>query len=74
MGRKKDKARKAARKSGADRPDSEAKRRPLCKWDEDAFADAALMAETVLGATHVCRKCGRAAQDHQLLCKPLPLA
>ncbi|MHB8079168.1 MAG: hypothetical protein ACYDIE_07930 [Candidatus Krumholzibacteriia bacterium] len=74
MGKKKDKGRETARKSGADRPDGEAKRRPLCKWDEDKFADAALMAETVLGAGHVCRKCGRAAKDRRLLCKPLPLA
>ncbi len=32
------------------------------------------MAEAVLGATHVCRKCGRAANHPHLLCKPLPLA
>lgn len=81
MGKKKDKrkdkpdkARKADRKGGADRPAGAGKRRPLCKWDENAFADATLMAEAVLGATHVCRKCGRAANDPRLLCKPLPLA
>jgi len=77
MGKKKEKqgkARKAGRKAGAGAPAGEAKRLPLCKWDEDAFADAAVMAEAVLGADCVCRKCGRAANDRRLLCKPLPLA
>ena len=72
MGKKKDrqdKARKAARKSGAGTAHLS-----LCKWHEDAFANATVMAKAVLGATHVCRKCGRAANDPHLLCKPLPLA
>jgi hypothetical protein len=77
MGKKKDKrdkARKAGRKAAADVPAGEAKRHPVCKWDEETFRDATVMAEAVLGATHVCRKCGRAANDPHLLCKPLPLA
>jgi len=77
MGKQKDrqdKARKAGRKSSAGAAAGNAQRLSLCKWDEDAFADAAVMAEAVLGATHVCRKCGRAANNPHLLCKPLPLA
>ncbi len=77
MGKKKDKrdkARKAGRKAAADAPAGAATRHPVCKWDVETFADATIMAEAVLGATHVCRKCGRAANDRHLLCKPLPLA
>jgi ribosomal protein L37E len=73
MGKKKDKARKAGRKTGADAAAGDTKRLSLCKWHEDAFADATVMAEAVLGATHVCRKCGRAANNPHRLCKPLPL-
>lgn len=73
MGKKKDRKDKA-RKGRSDDPTGEAKRPCLCKWDEDTFADAAVMAEAVADATHVCRKCGRAANDRRLLCKPLPLA
>lgn len=83
MGKKKDKrdkrdkpgkVRKTDRKGGADRPAGAGKRHPLCKWDEDAFADATVMTAAVREATHFCRKCGRAANDPRLLCKPLPLA
>ena len=71
--RKKHRKKRAA-KARPERSAEDGGTRSLCKWDESIYADAARMADAGRGATHVCRKCGRAANEPRLLCKPLPLA
>ncbi|TWT64630.1 hypothetical protein [Allorhodopirellula solitaria] len=49
-------------------------KKAICKWDRDTLEQALpLLADQIAGATLVCRKCGRAAQEKRLLCKPLKL-
>ncbi len=48
-----------------------AKPKRLCKWKKDDFKDQLDdLRELVAGATHVCKRCGRAANDKKALCDP----
>jgi hypothetical protein len=42
----------------------------LCEMKKLLKADFKLYKQYVGDATHVCTKCGRAANDKKLLCKP----
>lgn len=49
-------------------------KKAICKWDRDTLESVLpLLAEQVVGATLICRKCGRSARDKRLLCKPVKL-
>ncbi|MBB3207014.1 hypothetical protein FHS27_002828 [Rhodopirellula rubra] len=49
-------------------------KKAICKWDRSTLENALpLLAEQIVDATLVCRKCGRAASDKRLLCKPVKL-
>lgn len=49
-------------------------KKAICKWDRDTLESALpLLAEQVVDATLICRKCGRAARDKRFLCKPVKL-
>jgi hypothetical protein len=43
----------------------------LCKWDKDDIKDNLKeLKKIVAQPRYVCKKCGRAAKDDDLLCKP----
>jgi hypothetical protein len=42
----------------------------LCEMKKQLKADFKLYKLLVTDATHICTKCGRAANDKKLLCKP----
>lgn len=42
----------------------------LCEMKKQLKSDFGLYKQLVCNATHVCTKCGRAANDKKLLCKP----
>lgn len=42
----------------------------LCEMKKLLKADFTVYKQYVCGASHVCVKCGRAANDKKLLCKP----
>lgn len=42
----------------------------LCEMKKQLKADFCNYKKLVCDATHVCTKCGRAANDRKLLCKP----
>lgn len=46
---------------------------PLCELKESLKRDLKLYMKLVDQPTHVCRKCGRAANCKKLLCKPVRL-
>lgn len=49
-------------------------KKTICKWDRRTLEEALpLLAQQVLHAKYICRKCGRAARDKHLLCKPVKL-
>ncbi|TWU16028.1 hypothetical protein [Allorhodopirellula heiligendammensis] len=49
-------------------------KKAICKWDRNTLENALpLLAEQVAHATLICRKCGRAAHEKRLLCKPVRL-
>jgi len=48
--------------------------KPLCELKKSLKRDLATYVELVRNPTHVCKKCGRAANDKRLLCKPVKLA
>jgi hypothetical protein len=46
----------------------------LCEWSKkDLEKDRAELMALVAKPTHVCRNCGRAAADKDVLCKPLKI-
>ena len=47
--------------------------KPLCELKQALKHDLRDYLKLVDGATHVCRKCGRAANQKKLLCKPTKL-
>ena len=47
--------------------------KPLCELKKSLAQDFDCFAELVVDATHVCRRCGRAANKKKLLCKPVKL-
>ena len=42
----------------------------LCEMKKLLKSDFEMFKQYVCGATHVCQKCGRAANDKKLLCRP----
>ena len=45
--------------------------RTLCKWDKDRIKENLKELRKIVSAPRfVCRKCGRAAQKEDYLCKP----
>ena len=48
--------------------------KPLCELKKTLKRDMAAYLELVQDATHVCKKCGRCANDPEVLCKPLKIA
>jgi hypothetical protein len=42
----------------------------LCEMKKQLKADFSTYKKLVCDPTHVCSKCGRAANDRKLLCKP----
>jgi hypothetical protein len=50
------------------------KKKTLCEWDKDELKERIKeYKKLVRDAAFVCRKCGRAANDSALLCKPVKL-
>lgn len=50
------------------------KEKNLCKWKKDDYADRLdRLRDIVRNPAYVCRKCGRAAREKRLLCKPVPV-
>ena len=47
--------------------------KPLCELKKSLKADAKAYTLLIRHPTHLCRKCGRAANDKRLLCKPMKL-
>ncbi len=47
--------------------------KPLCELKKSLKGDLAAYIQLVRNPTHLCRKCGRAASDKRLLCKPIKL-
>ena len=46
----------------------------LCDWSKSELKDnARQLAKLVCDASHYCTKCGRVANDRQVLCKPKKL-
>ena len=45
----------------------------LCDLKKRLKGDLAAYVQLVNRPTHVCKKCGRVANDKQLLCKPLKI-
>jgi hypothetical protein len=49
-------------------------KKEICKWDRSTLEEALpLLVEQIANAKLICRKCGRAASDKRLLCKPVKL-
>lgn len=44
--------------------------KPLCELKKTLKRDLKVYLQLVRDATHVCTKCGRCANDKDLLCKP----
>ncbi len=50
-------------------------KKEICKWKRNVLEDSLpFLALQITEAKYVCRKCGRAAADKKLLCKPTKLA
>jgi hypothetical protein len=50
------------------------KAKKLCDWKKKQYSDdLPKLKEIVRGASHVCSKCGRAANSAKLLCSPEPI-
>ncbi len=47
--------------------------KPLCELKKSLKADFKAYMQLIRDPTHVCQKCGRAANDKRLLCKPMKL-
>ena len=48
--------------------------KPLCKWDKDEIKDKLKdLKKIVARPRFLCRKCARAANKEEYLCKPEPL-
>ncbi|MEO8497620.1 MAG: hypothetical protein ABI614_21345 [Planctomycetota bacterium] len=47
--------------------------KPLCELKKSLKGDLAAYILLVRDPSHVCRKCGRVANDKRLLCKPVKL-
>ena len=45
----------------------------LCDLKKSLKTELALFASLVDGPTHICRKCGRVANNKKWLCKPISL-
>lgn len=50
-------------------------KKTICKWDRRTLEEALpLLAQQVVDAKYICRKCGRAVKEKRLLCKPVKLS
>jgi hypothetical protein len=47
--------------------------KPLCELKKSLKGELKIYIELVKDATHVCKKCGRVANDKDLLCKPVKM-
>jgi ribosomal protein S9 len=54
-------------------PGTHAVSKPLCELKKSLKADIKAYMLLVRDPTHLCRKCGRVANDKRLLCKPMKL-
>ena len=47
--------------------------KPLCELKKTLKQDFESFTDLVIGATHVCEKCGRCANGKKLVCRPIKL-